>query len=66
VQLGYTTGAIKFIPTLRVYVSAQRPLTLFGYNGFTPEVSGSPIATGIDNNVYPMQAIYSVGLKMNF
>jgi TonB-linked SusC/RagA family outer membrane protein len=65
-QLGYTTKAIKFIPSLRVYVSAQRPLTLFGYNGFTPEVSGSPIATGVDSNVYPMQAIYSVGLKLNF
>ena len=66
VQLGYTIKSIKAIPNIRVYVSAQRPLTVFGYNGFTPEVSGSPIATGIDTNVYPMQAIYSVGLKMNF
>jgi TonB-linked SusC/RagA family outer membrane protein len=66
VQLGYTIKSIRFIPSLRVYVSAQRPLTIFGYNGFTPEVSGSPIATGIDNNVYPMQAIYSAGIKMNF
>ncbi|MDR3185130.1 MAG: TonB-dependent receptor [Prevotellaceae bacterium] len=65
-QLGYTLKNIKRIPSLRIYLSAQRPLTIFGYNGFTPEVSGSPIATGIDNNVYPMQAIYSVGLKMNF
>jgi TonB-linked SusC/RagA family outer membrane protein len=66
VQLGYTVNTIKWIPSLRVYVSAQRPCTFMGYNGFTPEVSGSPIATGIDSNVYPMQAIYSVGLKMNF
>jgi TonB-linked SusC/RagA family outer membrane protein len=66
VQLGYTIKTIKWIPSMRIYVSAQRPLTLSGYNGFTPEISGSPIATGIDNNVYPMQAIYSIGLKMNF
>jgi TonB-linked SusC/RagA family outer membrane protein len=66
VQLGYTIKTIKFIPSLRIYVSAQRPLTLFGYNGFTPEVSGTPIETGIDEKVYPMQAVYSAGLKMNF
>lgn len=66
VQLGYTIKTIKAVPSIRVYVSAQRPLTIFGYHGFTPEVSGSPIDTGIDSNVYPMQAVYSVGLKMNF
>lgn len=66
VQLGYTTDKIKFIPSLRVYVSAQRPFTYFGYRGFTPEVGGSPIASGIDNTIYPMQAIYSVGMKLNF
>ena len=66
IQIGYTTKKIKFIPMLRVYISAQRPLTLFSYKGFTPEISGSPIASGIDNNVYPMQAIYSMGIKMNF
>lgn len=66
VQLGYTTDKIRFIPRLRVYVSAQRPFTYFGYQGFTPEVGGSPIASGIDNTIYPMQAIYSVGMKLNF
>lgn len=66
VQLGYTTDKVKFIPRLRVYVSAQRPFTYFGYQGFTPEVGGSPIASGIDNTIYPMQAIYSMGIKMNF
>lgn len=66
VQLGYTTEKIKYIPRLRVYVSAQRPFTYFGYKGFTPEVGGSPIASGIDNTIYPMQAIYSVGMKLNF
>jgi hypothetical protein len=66
IQIGYNTKKIKFIPMLRVYISAQRPLTLFSYKGFTPEISGSPIANGIDNNVYPMQAVYSMGIKMNF
>lgn len=66
VQIGYTTNKIKFIPSLRVYISAQRPFTYFSYKGFTPEVGGSPIASGIDNTIYPMQAIYSVGMKLNF
>lgn len=66
VQIGYTTDKIKFIPKARIYVSAQRPYTFFTYKGFTPEVGGKPIESGIDNTIYPMQAIYSVGLKLNF
>ncbi|MBA4321831.1 MAG: TonB-dependent receptor [Odoribacter sp.] len=66
VQVGFTTDKIKFIPKLRVYVSTQRPFTFFTYKGFTPEVGGSPISSGIDNSVYPMQSVYTLGLKMNF
>lgn len=66
IQIGYTTQAIKQIKMLRVYISAQRPYTFFTYNGFTPEIGGSPISAGVDNSVYPMQAIYSLGLKANF
>jgi len=66
IQLGYTINEIKGVKSLRVYLSAQRPFTFFTYKGFTPEVGGSPISNGIDTSVYPMQAIYSVGLKMNF
>jgi len=66
IQVGYTTDKIKFIPKLRVYISSQRPFTFFTYKGFTPEVGGTPISSGIDNSVYPMQSIYTLGLKMNF
>lgn len=65
VQVGYTFNQIKGVKSLRVYVSAQRPFTYFTYKGFTPEVGGAPISNGIDTSVYPMQAVYSVGLKMN-
>lgn len=64
IQAGYTFDNIKNVRSLRIYVSAQRPLTLFTYNGFTPEVSGTPIANGIDTSTYPMQAIYTIGLKL--
>ncbi|MDO9340459.1 MAG: TonB-dependent receptor [Bacteroidales bacterium] len=66
IQVGYTTEKLKFIPKLRIYLSSQRPFTFFTYNGFTPEVGGTPISSGIDNSVYPMQSIYTLGLKMNF
>lgn len=66
VQLGYTIEKIRFIPKLRIYATAQNPFTFFTYNGFTPEIGGSPISSGVDNTVYPMQAIYSLGLKMIF
>ncbi|MEI8084673.1 MAG: TonB-dependent receptor [Paludibacter sp.] len=65
IQLGYTFNKMKGIKNMRVYVSAQRPFTYFSYNGFTPEVSGSPTENGIDTSTYPMQATYTIGLKMN-
>jgi TonB-linked SusC/RagA family outer membrane protein len=66
IQLGYTTKKIGFIPMFRVFLSAQRPFSFFTYNGFTPEIGGSPISSGVDNSVYPMQAIYTLGFKANF
>ena len=66
VQVGYTFSNLKGISSLRVSLTAQRPYTYFRYNGFTPEVSGSPIASGIDTSTYPLQSTYSLGLKISF
>lgn len=66
IQIGYTTNKIKNIQMLRLYISAQRPYSFFTYNGFTPEIGGSPISAGVDNSIYPMQAIYTIGLNANF
>ncbi len=67
VQLGYTFRNVFGSGRIRAYLSAQRPLSLFGYNGFTTEIGGSPTETGIDgSSVYPMQAIYTAGLNINF
>lgn len=65
IQVGYTFYKLLGIKNIRAYLSAQRPFTYFTYNGFSPEVSGTPISNGVDTNVYPMQAVYSVGLKIN-
>ena len=66
VQAGYTFRFKKVVKSLRIYAAAQRPYTFFRYKGFTTEVGGSPIASGIDTSTYPMQGIYTVGAKINF
>ncbi|MBR6457028.1 MAG: TonB-dependent receptor [Bacteroidales bacterium] len=67
VQFGYTLRNVFGKGSVRMYLSAQRPLSLFKYNGFTTEIGGSPIENGIDgSSVYPMQSIYTFGVNMNF
>ena len=67
VTLGYTFKKIKFgnytLPSLRLHVTADRPLTLFKANTFTPEVSDSE---GWDTNVYPLTSTYTFGVQIKF
>ena len=49
------------MPATRLTLTAERPLTIFNYNGFNPEVPD-----GIDRQVYPIPAIYTVGLNVKF
>ena len=49
------------IPDSRISFTAERPLTLFKYNGFNPEVPD-----GIDRQTYPIPAVYTLGLNINF
>ena len=48
--------------SVRVYASAKNIYTFTKYTGFDPEVGTS----GIDNNVYPVTATYSVGVNIGF
>jgi TonB-linked SusC/RagA family outer membrane protein len=65
VQVGYTIKDSKWLggqfPETRISFTAERPLTLFSYNGFTPEV-----ANGVDTQTYPIPAIYTIGLNVKF
>ena len=60
IQLGYTIEQDN-LPLTRLYVTAERPLSVFNYNGFTPEVSD-----GVDRQTYPVAAIYTVGINVKF
>lgn len=63
VQLGYTLKGKELfgakMPETRITLTADRPLTVFDYNGFNPE-----IPDGVDFQTYPIPAVYTVGLNV--
>ncbi len=65
VQLAYNIKGKQLfgadMPDTRVTLTADRPLTVFSYNGFNPEV-----ANGIDTQTYPIPSVYTVGLSIKF
>ena len=65
VQLAYNIKKKELfgtaLPNMRVSLTAERPLTMFKYNGFNPEV-----ANGVDTQTYPIPAVYTIGLNINF
>lgn len=70
VQLGYnfSPGLLSkiHVKSLRLYLNAQNLATFTNATGFTPEVGGSAVALGVDNGTYPIPAIYTFGLNLNF
>lgn len=60
ITLGYTipTASISGIGQLRVYGTVQNAFILTGYSG------ASPLAVGIDNNLYPRSRTYTAGLNL--
>ncbi len=65
IQLAYNIKGDQLLgpgmPDARVYVTAEKPLTVFKYNGFNPEVPD-----GIDRQFYPVPAIYTIGVSLKF
>lgn len=49
------------MPDAKIILTAERPLTVFSYNGFNPEVPN-----GVDTQTYPIPAVYTVGLNVKF
>lgn len=65
VRLSYHVGQKEILgfnlPETTVSVTAERPVTVFNYNGFNPEV-----ANGADSQTYPIPAVYTLGLNVKF
>ena len=70
VQLGYTFSKQLLskakIKSLRIYINGQNIGTFANSTGYTPEIGGSATGFGIDNGTYPVPAIYTFGLNLNF
>mgnify|MGYP002525143022 CR=1 FL=1 len=67
INLGYTLKNLKVggytLPSMRLSMTADRPLTVFSAHSFTPELSD---AEGWDTEVYPLTATYTFGVQINF
>ncbi|SFC34546.1 TonB-linked outer membrane protein, SusC/RagA family [Parapedobacter composti] len=57
---GRETQGGAMLPRTRLTFTAERPLTVFRYNGFNPEVPN-----GVDREVYPVPAVYTLGLSIS-
>lgn len=71
ITLGYTldkdvTEKIG-MNSFRLFLSAQNALTITDYSGYDPEIGGNNVARrGVDTSRYPLAAVYSLGLKIDF
>jgi len=72
IQIGYTVPAsflkkTKTVETFRVYIGAQNLLTLTGYSGLDPEISGGSLfAKGYDDGHFPPVRTLACGLQISF
>lgn len=71
VAFGYTLPKAVTQPAgiskLRVYLSAQNPITLTKYTGYDPEVGNNGLSSrGLDRGNYPISAIYRAGIQIDF
>ena len=71
IQIGYNVkpGILSKagVQRARIYLSGQNVKTWSQVTGYTPEPQiGSILAGGADNGVYPVPAVYAVGINVTF
>jgi len=69
ITLGYTFNKIKFMNSLRVYVTGQNLITITDYSGFDPEVNSQGnqnLQIGVDYNAYPSAKAVLFGVNVSF
>ncbi|MEL5994954.1 TonB-dependent receptor [Hymenobacter segetis] len=68
--LGYTVPGTALekahLTSVRVFAAAQNVFTATKYTGFTPELAGGPLDSGIELNTYPTSRTVTLGLNVNF
>ena len=70
IVLGYTVPGTLLerahLASVRVFAAAQNVFTSTKYTGFTPELAGGPLNSGIELNTYPTSRTVTLGLNVNF
>ncbi len=70
ITIGYTFPAEKLqrvrIASLRAFATTQNPFTYMEYSGFTAELPGDPISSGIELSAYPTTRTFAVGINVGF
>ncbi|MDR2147868.1 MAG: TonB-dependent receptor [Tannerella sp.] len=70
VQLGYTFSESLlrkiYLKSLRIYGNVENLKTWSKNTGYTPEIGGTAIRSGIDNGTYPMPAVFTCGINITF
>jgi len=70
IQLGYTLSPSLlqkiYLKSLRIYANIENLKTWSKNTGYTPEIGGSAIRSGVDTGTYPMPAVYTFGLNLTF
>jgi hypothetical protein len=70
IQLGYALPPSLIggsgLDKVRLYVNATNLYTFDGYSGYTPEIGGGVLNSGIDTGVYPTSRTVTVGLDLGF
>ena len=66
--LGYSFNNTQkwHIQSLRVFASAENPLIWKKYSGYTPELPGNALSSGIELSIYPVTATYMFGINVGF
>jgi hypothetical protein len=69
-QLGYTfsPSLLKkiYLKSLRVYGNVENLKTWSKNSGYTPEIGGTAVKSGVDTGTYPMPAVYTFGVNITF
>jgi hypothetical protein len=51
----------------KIFIRGTNVWTLTKFTGYTPEITSSDVlSAGIDNGIYPITAVYTTGININF
>ena len=69
INIGYSFPAsllqkTKIISSARIFLTAQNPVTIQKFSGFSVELPGSPTSSGIELNPYPTTKTFAAGINL--